>query len=216
MAGTLAAVEVIGGRGAAYVADVRDGEAVEAAVEATESKLGPIYGLVTAAGNTRPSPASTMPAEDWHTVIDVHLTGTFLTVQSAGRRMLERGEGAVTMIGSVASFSGVQSRANYVTAKHGLVGLARTLAIEWGPAGVRVNIVCPGPVDTPLFRGEFSDEDAMARLFLPRLPLGRLSKPEDPARAAVLLLSDYASYITGVALPVDGGLSAGNVTDIAR
>lgn len=106
---------------------------------------------------------------------------------------------------------GTLHRAHYCASKHGVNGLVQALAIEWGPRGVRVNCVAPGPVDTPLLRRHWTQRK-LDRVYLDRIPLRRLATPEDQARAALFLLSDASAYITGVVLPVNGGLSAGYST----
>lgn len=204
-------IRATGAQGLALQVDVRDAGAVEAAFDRAESELGPIYGLVASAGVGGASAADTMPAETWARVIDTNLTGLFHCVQSAGRRMIGRGTGSVVAIGSTSGLGGTPQRAHYCASKFGVNGLVQALAVEWGPRGVRVNCVAPGPVDTPLLRRSWSQQK-LERVYLDRIPLGRLSQPEDQANAALFLLSDAAAYITGVILPVNGGLTAGYAT----
>lgn len=191
--------------------DVRDATAIARAVEEVESSLGPIDGLVTSAGVSRPSPAEDMPLERWNAVLDVNLTGTFLCCQAVGKRMLARKRGAIVAISSVDGFGGHAQRANYTASKFGIAGMIKSLAIDWGRYGVRVNAVAPGIVDTPLLRANIS-ADHIEGVMCDRTPLGRLSSAEDQATACMFLLSDAAAYITGVVLPVDGGLTAGYFT----
>jgi NAD(P)-dependent dehydrogenase (short-subunit alcohol dehydrogenase family) len=197
--------------GIAVVLDVRDGSAVRAAVARTERELGPVDGLVAAAGISRAEPAETMPEEVWQDVIGTNLTGAFLCAQAVGGGMIERRRGAIVTVASSDAFGGHAGRAHYCASKFGLIGLTRTLAIEWGRHGVRVNAVAPGAVDTPLLhRGVPADQ--IEQVLRDRTPLARLASAEDQARASLFLLSDAAAYVTGAMLPVDGGLTSGFFT----
>ncbi|MEO8296377.1 MAG: SDR family NAD(P)-dependent oxidoreductase [Burkholderiales bacterium] len=191
--------------------DVRDAAACEAVVARVEAALGPIDGLVTAAGVSQPSPAATMSAEIWSRTIDINLTGLFQTAQAVGRRMVARGRGAIVNIASVDAFNGHAGRSHYAASKHGVVGLTRSLAIEWGRLGVRVNAIAPGIVDTPLLRANIPTDSLQAGM-VDRTPLGRLAKAEELAGPALFLLSDGASYVNGSTLTVDGGTTAGTFT----
>ncbi|MCE3551109.1 SDR family oxidoreductase [Pseudonocardia sp. RS11V-5] len=198
----------------AYTLDVRDPEETDAVFTAVERELGPLHGAVTCAGVSLPGVADRLSHERWSTVLDVNLTGTFLSLQAAGRRMLPRGAGALVAVGSVDSFGGHGERANYAASKAGIAGVVRSMAIDWGPRGVRVNAIAPGAVDTPLLRRNIP-ADVIRDTMVARTPLGRLSTGADQAAAALFLLSDAAAYVTGVLLPVDGGTTAGYFTHIA-
>jgi NAD(P)-dependent dehydrogenase (short-subunit alcohol dehydrogenase family) len=195
----------------AEVVDVRDGAACEAAVERIEARLGAIDALVTCAGISRPEPAESMSDETWEAVVDVNLGGMFRTVRSVGRRMVERHRGAIVNISSTDGIGGHAARANYAAAKHGVIGLTRSLAIEWGRHGVRVNAVAPGVVETPLLRRNVPP-DHIENAMIDRVPMGRFSSAAEQARACLFLLSDAASYVNGATLAVDGGLTAGYFT----
>lgn len=207
-------ISAVQGRAIALAADVRDREQVRAAFAHGESNLGPLTGLVAAAGVGGAASAESMDAETWSRVIDTNLTGLFYCAQAAGQSMLRRGRGSIIAIGSGAGLGGIHSRAHYCASKHGVNGLVKALAIEWGPAGVRVNCVAPGPVDTPLLRRHWPQE-RIDRIYLDRIPLRRLATPEDEAEVVHFLLSDASAYVTGVVLPVNGGLSAGHSTSYA-
>ena len=211
---TAAAIADAGGRAEAFAADVRDARALSEAVAAAEDSLGPLTGAVACAGISRPASGEALTLEDWSAVLGVNLTGAFLTAQAVAQRMLPRARGSIVVIGSTNSLGGHAGRVAYASSKHGLVGMVRSLAIDWGRRGVRVNAVAPGAVDTPLVRGLHSQE-AIEELFLPRIPLGRLSTPQDQAMACLYLLSEAAAYVTGTVLAVDGGLTAGYFTDLA-
>lgn len=197
----------------AVTCDVRDPASVEQTVKQIEEELGPIDGLVTSAGVSRPSPAETMPMEKWATVLDINLTGSFLVCQAVGRRMIERRTGSIVAISSVDGFGGHANRANYTASKFGIAGMVKSLAIDWGRHGVRVNAVAPGIVDTPLLRANLS-ADHVQGVMCDRVPMARLSTAEDQANVCLFLLSDAAAYVTGAVIPVDGGLTAGYFTHL--
>lgn len=202
-----AEIEKAGGRAAAFAADVRSEADTAAAVAGAEEALGPLDGVVACAGISRPAPAEHLSLHDWSQVVDVNLTGAFLTARIAGSRLLDRG-GSLVVVSSVDGMGGHAGRVHYTASKFGVSGIVKSLAIEWGRRGVRVNAVAPGPVDTPLLRRIHSDE-ALAENILVRTPLGRLALPEDQANVILFLLSDAAAFVTGTLLPVDGGLTAG-------
>ncbi|MDO9435956.1 SDR family NAD(P)-dependent oxidoreductase [Hydrogenophaga sp.] len=211
---TVAEITQAGGRAFAAFFDVRDDAAVSKAFADGEGALGPLDALIASAGVGGAAPAESMSMAAWTQVLDTNLTGLFNCAQAAGRSMLQRGHGSIVAIGSGAGLGGMAERSHYSASKHGVNGLVKSLAIEWGRRGVRVNCVSPGPVDTPLLRQHWSQE-RLERIYLDRIPLGRLAHADDIARAALFLLSDAAAYITGVVLPVNGGLSAGYSTSYA-
>ena len=186
-----------------HVGDVTDEASVAAFSQAIDGRVDV---LVNNAGIACISPAEQTPAELWRRVIDVNLTGPFLLCQAFGRRMLAAGTGSIVNIASVAGLSGVADRSAYNASKHGLIGLTRTLAVEWGGRGVRVNAVCPGWVKTPMDdasqgEGAYGDTD-----ITDHVPMGRFASPDDIAQAVAFLADPVRSaFINGVALSVDGG-----------
>jgi 3-oxoacyl-[acyl-carrier protein] reductase len=206
----LGEVRSFGVKASGYVLDVRDGEAIGKAADQFEKELGPIDGLFACAGISRTAPAEVLDEQDFIDVIDVNLKGLFLTCRVIGNRMIERGKGSIVVIGSLDGLGGHAGRTHYVASKHAVSGVAKNLAIEWGRHGIRVNCIAPGFVDTPLLRANMPPN--FIENINDRTPLGRMGMPEEMASAALMLLSDASSYITGVVLPIDGGLTSGFFT----
>lgn len=208
VATTVQELEATGATVGGFPVDVREEKDVVEVIRRVEQDLGPIHGVVAAAGISRPKKAVEMTAREFADTVDVNLVGMFATAAATGAVMLERGTGCFVAIGSTDSLGGHVDRAHYSASKHGVVGLVKSLAIEWGPRGVRANVVAPGVVDTALLRS-IHDEASLSRNFLGKIPIPRLARGEDQGNAALFLLSDAAAYISGAVLPVDGGLTAG-------
>jgi 3-oxoacyl-[acyl-carrier protein] reductase len=203
-AGQEAGDEVAGEiRGLAVRADVSKPEEVQALIERVEGELGDIDALVNNAGLTRDTLIARMTDDDWQTVIDTNLRGTFNTSRAVSRKMLRRRAGSIVNLSSVVGVHGNPGQANYAASKAGIIGLTKALARELGSRGVRVNAIAPGYIST-----ELTDvlNDEQRGLILQNTPLGRLGEPEDVARAVRFLCSDEAAFITGDVLLVDGGL----------
>lgn len=193
--------------------DVTDAESVEQMMQVFLKEFGEIHFCHNNAGivSRRPNvfyPAEDMPIEDWKAVIDVNLTGVFLTAQAAGKQMILQGKGGAIL--STASMSASvanspQLYCNYNASKGGVKMLSRVLAIEWAKYGIRVNTISPGNVMTPL--AEFCSQEMIDSLNS-RTPLQRFSMPDEMIGAAVYLVSDAASYQTGSDVLVDGGYTA--------
>ena len=189
--------------GVPIAGDVADLEQAAAVVQQAESELGELDVLVNNAGVTRDGLIARMSDEDWQSVVDTNLRGTFATCRAASRKMLRRRSGAIVNMTSVVGLMDNPGQANYAASKAGIVGLTKALAREFGSRGVRVNAVAPGYIDTAL-TDVLSDEVRGA--ILANTPLGRLGEPQDVARAVRFLCSDEASFVTGEVLLVGGGL----------
>jgi NAD(P)-dependent dehydrogenase (short-subunit alcohol dehydrogenase family) len=202
---------------APYVCDVGDRAAVEQAVAAVESDLGPVKVLVNNAGINPIGPSETFPEELWRRSMSVMLDGVFFCAQSAGARMLDRGRGSIVNIASINATEAFPQRAAYCAAKAGVKALTEVLAVEWADRGVRVNAIAPGIVKTPLVAKVIEEGLVDEGLYVRRTPVGRLGRPEEIAHAAIFLASDESGFITGTTLVVDGGWSAfGWSTDAPR
>jgi NAD(P)-dependent dehydrogenase (short-subunit alcohol dehydrogenase family) len=210
---TAAAIEAAGGEVLPYAANVADEAQVNNFAAQVFDRYGAGYGradvLVNNAGVSLITPAELTSAEDFRRVLDINLVGPFLLAKAFGTRMLEAGSGSIVNVASIAGLLGVADRAAYNASKHGLVGLTRTLAAEWGGRGVRVNAVCPGWVKTEMDHadqagGSYSDADITQRV-----PMGRFASPDDIARAIAFLADPHESgFINGHTLTVDGGWTA--------
>ncbi|HUK16471.1 MAG TPA: SDR family oxidoreductase [Bryobacteraceae bacterium] len=187
-------------------ADVAAEADVERAAGQVEERYGRADVLVNNAGISFIRPAEETGAAEWRRVIEVNLTGPFLLSRVFGRIMLRRGEGSIVNVASIAGLAGISDRAAYNASKHGLIGLTRTLAAEWGGRGVRVNAVCPGWVKTEMdvadqAGGSYSDADIEQRV-----PMARFARPDDIAQAIAFLADPALSgFVNGETLRVDGG-----------
>ena len=208
-ADTVNAIEARGGHAIGFAGDVTSEEVVERFADAVFERFGPVDVLVNNAGISHIRAAEDTTAADYRRVLDVNLVAPFLLAKAFGRKMLEARSGSIVNVASVAGLLGVADRAAYNASKHGLVGLTRTLAAEWGGRGVRVNAVCPGWVKTEMdeadqARGVYTDADITGRI-----PMGRFARPDDVARAIAFLADGGESgFVNGHTLSVDGGWAA--------
>ena len=200
-------IEAIGGRALPLSGDVTDPASLAVAVQQTQRKLGPLTLAVNSAGIANAAPAESLPPEQWQRVIDINLTGVFLSCQAEAQAMLDNGHGAIV---NIASMSGTivnrgLLQAHYNASKAGVIHLSRSLAMEWCTRGIRVNSISPGYTATPMnTRPEVAEQ---VRQFEGDTPLGRMATPDEMVGPAVFLLSDAASFCTGVDLLVDGGFT---------
>jgi 3-oxoacyl-[acyl-carrier protein] reductase len=189
-------------------ADVSRAEDAERLVTTAIDRFGTIDVLVNNAGIPLAAPSETLDLDRWRTTLEINLTGPFLCAQSAGRHMLARGRGVIINISSVLGHFGMPQRAAYTASKHGLVGLTKVLASEWGPRGVRVLSIDPGYVETEFIVGLKEqgkiDEQAIVR----RTPLRRMASREEVADLVAFMAGDGASFISGSNILIDGGWTA--------
>jgi NAD(P)-dependent dehydrogenase (short-subunit alcohol dehydrogenase family) len=205
-----ATVETItrtGGRAEAVLCDVSRWEQVQAAVETARRIFGRLDILVNTAGTLRVRSLEETTEAESNDVLQINLTGAFLLTKAAMRVMRAQGGGAIVHIASRMAVRIKENRGAYAPSKAGILALTRMAALEGAPHGIRVNCVCPGWIDTPMTRRSGSKEqvDAQFATWAKVCPLGRAGRAEEVARAILFLASDEASFITGVALPVDGG-----------
>lgn len=184
--------------------DVTDHAAVDRVFGEIEAELGPIEVLVNNAGIQRHRGIEDLTWDEWAAVVDVNLHGVFSALQAAGRRMLDRGEGRIVNISSIAS-RGSAGRAPYATTKAAVIGLTATAGAEWASRGVRVNAVAPGYVDTGVFRQGVEQGTLSLDTILSRIPAKRLADASEIADAVGFLVSDQSRYMNGQTLYVDGG-----------
>ncbi|GAA4953227.1 3-oxoacyl-[acyl-carrier-protein] reductase [Yinghuangia aomiensis] len=187
--------------------DVTDPEQVEQAFKEVEAHQGAVEVLVANAGITKDTLLLRMSEDDFTSVVDTNLTGTFRVVKRASKGMLRARKGRIVLISSVVGLLGSPGQANYAASKAGLVGFARSLARELGSRNITTNVVAPGFVDTAMT--DVLGEERKAQI-LAEVPLGRYASTEEVAAVVRFLASDAASYITGAVIPVDGGLGMGH------
>ena len=193
----------IGATAQGFAADVGDPASIVTLVEGVERAFGQIDVLVNNAGLTRDNILFRIKDDDWNTVLDANLRGAFVAIRAASRGMIKRRWGRIINIASIVGITGNKGQANYAASKAGLIGLTKSVAKELGSRNVLVNAVAPGFIETDMTAA--MTPEARAAL-AGQIPLERLGSPRDIAGVVTFLASDYASYITGQTLVVDGGM----------
>jgi NAD(P)-dependent dehydrogenase (short-subunit alcohol dehydrogenase family) len=207
------AITSAGGRAIGLAADVTNDAQVRAAIAATIEAFGPISVLYNNAGIGSTGAVDVAEEADWDRCFDINVKGTFLCSRAAIPSMLEAGKGSIINQGSVAALVGVANFAAYCAAKGAVVALTRSMSVDLAPRGIRVNVIAPGTVYTPLMepmltaRGDGDLAKGLA-MTITKYPIGRLGNPEDIAAAALFLASDEAAFVTGSVLSADGGMTS--------
>ena len=187
--------------------DITDQEQVDAAFDTIAEQHGPVEVLVANAGITRDTLLLRMSDDDWDSVIETNLTGSFRVARRAAKGMLRLRKGRIVFISSVVGLLGSPGQVNYAASKSGLIGMARSIARELGSRGITANVVAPGFVETDM-TAVLPEETR--KQYLSQIPLGRFGLTEEIANAVRWLSSEEAGYITGAVIPVDGGIGMGN------
>lgn len=213
-----ATVEGLGGRGVALTADTTDERSVDAALDdlAEETGRAAPDAVVCNAGIVRFGPLLDADVDDWRAVVDVNLTGTFVTARAVARRLVAAGRpGAIVTVTSMNGVAPGPNAGAYGATKAAVARLTQQMALEWGPHGIRANAVAPGLIDAGMSEPIYADPAIRARRS-DRVPLGRLGRADDVAGVILFLLSDAAAYVTGTELLVDGGVTMSVLDTLPR
>ena len=194
------------------VGDVRDEAAQKAWAADVKAAHGRIDSIVTAAGVASGGPVHLIPTEEWQRVIDINLTGTMLSVKAVIDTMLEQRSGTIITVASVEGLEGAEGGSTYNASKGGVILLTKNLAMDYSKMGIRSNCICPGFIDTPLFQSVIGSPglESFKDAIMEQHKIGRFGRPEEIAGAAFFLASEDSSFVSGHALPVDGGYTAGH------
>jgi len=195
-----------GRRVCAFALDASDEQDVQHTFDAVVAQFGGLDIVVNSMGIFSAYRAEILPLSAWNEMMEVCLTGVFLSCREAARHMIPQRAGKIVNIASTAGWSGVPNSAHYTAAKHGVVGLTKALALDWGRYNIHVNCICPGATATPMYLSAMSEEMQQERSR--RVPMGRPAKPEEQAEVALFLASPESNYLTGSIVTMDGGICA--------
>ena len=205
---TVSEIKKLNRESAGLVVDVSNKSDIEAMVKKIRDKFGNIDILVNNAGILRTGDAEVIDKDDWDKVLQVNLTGQFLCAQAVGREMIKQKTGSIINIASIAGLGGYASSVPYSASKAGVILMTKTLAVEWGKHNVRVNTICPGVFATDMTDSYLKDKQ-FKDMIKNKVPLGRPAKPDELVGTVVYLASKASDYMTGHALVIDGGWTAG-------
>lgn len=211
---TVDALKQLGANAMGFAADVRDPEAIEAGLESVFQRFGVFDVVVSGAAGNFPAMSETLSWNGFKSVIDIDLRGTFHVMKSAFTRLRKPGA-CVINISAPQAMIPMKAQVHVCAAKAGVDMITRTLAVEWGEHGVRVNSIVPGPIDGTEGMARLAPDNAARKMVTDGVPLGRFGTPGDIGNACLFLASDLGNYITGVVLPVDGGWSQTNCGELS-
>jgi 3alpha(or 20beta)-hydroxysteroid dehydrogenase len=203
----------LGDRACFHPLDVTEPDGWDGAVAAVVDRFGSLHVLVNNAGIGAVGTLDGMPLEEHARIVDVNLNGVYYGMRAAKAALVATGNGSIVNISSIDGLAGVLGMTSYVASKFAVTGMTRSAAIELGPLGVRVNSIHPGVIDSPMLGGPDSPARPRLQRLMERQPIRRMGRPEEVAFLALFLASDESSYITGAAIPVDGGHLAGPFRD---
>jgi NAD(P)-dependent dehydrogenase (short-subunit alcohol dehydrogenase family) len=206
---TVEEIQQAGGEAFFVRTDVAQAAEVEALVRKTIATYGRLDCAFNNAGIGGGGLLHEFPEEDWDRIVDINLKGVWLCMKYQITQMLMQGGGAIVNDSSGAGLTGFVRSPCYAASKHGVIGLSKSAALQYATKGIRINVVCPGVIMTPMIECAFASGPGVQEWFLSKQPTGSGGRPEEVAQAVVWLCSDAASFVTGVALPVDGGALSG-------
>jgi NAD(P)-dependent dehydrogenase (short-subunit alcohol dehydrogenase family) len=201
-------INEMGGDAFAFGVDIADPDQNTAMAQAATTRYGALHIAVLNAGVASAGTLLDIPLEEWDRVRSINLRGTFLGLQACGREIAASGGGAIAMTASAMGLLGTSTGATYGAGKHGVLGLMKCAAVDLAPHGIRVNAVCPGTIDTPILGPLHDSPETLAAVLGPTHPIGRVGTAPEVARVLAFLVSDAASFMTGAAVQVDGGMTS--------
>jgi NAD(P)-dependent dehydrogenase (short-subunit alcohol dehydrogenase family) len=199
----------LGDRAVSINVDVCKADRVEAMIDCAVKTYGGLDSLLNVAGSYGAQVSLAESELDlFDQVVDINLRGVFLGMKYAIPHMIERGRGTIVNVASTAALIAAPKLGLYAGAKAGVVALTRTAAVEYGRQGIRCNVICPGPINTPMMAAGAADDPSVGQYYADLVPMGRIGEPEEIAEALLFLASARSSYVNGVVLPVEGGQTA--------